>query len=144
MRRDTFLIDRLAPDSVSRLEKAAFRRFEDADLLKESRRWLTALYLYGYSIEMCLTAAFFRSAGFPPNQAIDRETRRRRMTEARRLTNAEGAPLMNSDPHPLVGWARFLEWHRCASALAVQEMRRLKDAVRWAESAYKHWRPELR
>jgi hypothetical protein len=93
---------------------------------------------------MCLTAAFFRSAGFPPNQAIDRETRSRRMTEARRLTNAEGAPLMNSDPHPLVGWARFLEWHRCASALAVQEMRRLKDAVRWAESAYKHWRPELR
>jgi hypothetical protein len=52
---------------------------------------------------------------------------------------------MNSDPHPLVGWARFLQWQRgLAATLAAPELQRLNEAVRRAEQVYKHWRPELR
>jgi len=52
---------------------------------------------------------------------------------------------MNSDPHPVVGWARFLHWQRNLSpTLTLQQSQRLKDAVRRAEHVYRHWRPELR
>ncbi len=52
---------------------------------------------------------------------------------------------MNSDPHPLGGWARFLEWQRLASDnLTEKEKQRLKETVGKADIVYKHWRPELR
>ena len=53
--------------------------------------------------------------------------------------------VMNSDPHPLVGWARFLEWQKSASgALAAADAQRLKEAVNKAIEIYNYWRPELR
>ena len=52
---------------------------------------------------------------------------------------------MNGDPHPLVGWARFLQWQRLASSdLTQQDVQRLNEAIHEAERVYKHWRPELR
>ena len=52
---------------------------------------------------------------------------------------------MSSEPHPLVGWARFLEWQRrLRGGLKPQEFRRLREAVQKAEQVYRHWRPELR
>lgn len=139
------LIDHLAPDAVSRLERAAEKRFEEAELLAIRKRWLTAIYLYGYSIEMCLTAAYYRSAGFSAQVPIDRDTRHRRMAQARQLRTSSGRLLMENDPHPLAGWARFLEWQRKLSGdLSRQHTQRLKEAVHKAERAYKHWRPELR
>ena len=145
MSRVIALADHLAPDSISRLERAAEKRYDDAERLLAQQRSLAAVYFFGYSVEMCLTAAYYRSAGFPPNMPIDRDTRQRRMTQARQLQTATGQPLMNRDPHPLVGWARFLEWQRSASRkITPQEGRRLKEAIMKAELVYKHWRPELR
>ena len=37
------------------------------------------------------------------------------MAQARQLKTVSGEPLMSSDPHPLVGWARFLEWQKLTS-----------------------------
>ncbi len=106
---------------------------------------LAALYFFGYSVEMFLCAAYYRGAGFLPNAPIDRDARQRRMAQARRLQTATGEPLMNSDPHPLVGWARFLERQRCASpTLTPRESQLLKESVTKAMVIYKHWRPELR
>ena len=52
---------------------------------------------------------------------------------------------MNSDPHPLVGWARFLEWQRSASGvLALADTQRLREAINKAIKIYNYWRPELR
>ena len=110
----------LAPNTVRKLEIAAERRYEEGECLKKQNRLLAALYLYGYSVEMCLAAAYFRSAGFNLNQTIDDDTRRRRMAQARQLR------LMSNEPHPLDGWARFLEWHRLSSgAIATQEKKQI-------------------
>jgi hypothetical protein len=139
------LTDHLVGDSNNRLRRAANERHVDAKLLLEQNRVLAALYFFGYSVEMCLSAAYYRSAGFSPNVPIDRDTRQRRMAHARRLQTLTGEPLMNSDPHPLVGWARFLEWQRSASPeLTMRDLQLLKEAVRKATMIYKHWRPELR
>ena len=128
----------LAPNTVRQLEVAAERRYEEGECLKRQNRLLAALYLYGYSVEMCLAAAYFRSAGFSLSQTIDDDTRRRRMAQARQLR------LMSNEPHPLDGCARVLEWHRHSSgSIAPQEQDRLREAVRKAERVYRHWRPEL-
>jgi hypothetical protein len=67
------------------------------------------------------------------------------MTQARQLRQANGEPLMDSDPHPIVGWARFLEWQSSASGgLTPKQSQRLKLSVAKAEVVYRHWRPELR
>jgi hypothetical protein len=129
----------LAPNTVRQLETAAEKRYEEGDCLKRQNRFLAALYSYGYSVEMCLAAAYFRSAGFNSNQTIDDDTRRRRMAQARQLD------LMSNDPHPLDGWARFLQWQRGESATTPpQDQSKLREAVRKATIVYKHWRPELR
>jgi hypothetical protein len=139
------LAEHLVGDTINRLRRAANERHVDAKRLLEQNRVLAALYFFGYSVEMCLSAAYYRSAGFSPNVPIDRDTRQRRMAHARRLQMLTGEPLMNSDPHPLVGWARFLEWQRSASPeLTMRDLQLLKEAVRKATVIYKHWRPELR
>lgn len=52
---------------------------------------------------------------------------------------------MSSDPHPLDGWARLLEWQRLqVKDVSNADRERLKDATRRASIVYRHWRPELR
>jgi hypothetical protein len=139
------LAHHLSPDTVFRLKRAAKLRFKEADHLLAKKHRLAAVYFYGHCVEMCLSAAYFRSVGFSGNVPIDRDTRRRRMAQARQLRIASGEPLMNNDPHPLVGWARFLQWQRnLPPAITTQESQRLKEAVNRAEKVYRHWRPELR
>lgn len=136
----------LAPNTIRRLEQAAERRYEEGECLKKQNRLLGALYLYGYSVEMCLAAAYFRSAGLSVNDIVGEEMRREKMKKARNQPHpVDGKPLMDNDPHPLTGWARFLQWHRESSdCLATATRKRLQEAVRKAEQVYKHWRPELR
>jgi hypothetical protein len=140
----TPLHSRLAPDCIYRLERAARERFVDADRLKKQNRFLTALYLYGYSVEMSVSAAYFRSSGISPNAIIDRDLRQRRMAQARLLKDEKGESIMNSDPHPVNGWARFLRWNRKLQNITSATTSLLEEAVRKADQAYRHWRPELR
>lgn len=141
------LAERLSPDTATKLERAAGQRYATAELLRSlpQPRRLAALYFYGYSVEMWLSAAYFRSAGFKPHEPIHRDTRLRRMAQARQLRLASGEAVMNSDPHPLVGWARFLQWQRSASGkLTMPEVQRLREAINRAIRIYNSWRPELR
>ena len=145
MRKTNSFVARLAPDTINRLERAAEIRSKDAKELLASQRLSGAVYILGFVTEMCLTAAYFRAAGFSADLPIDRDTRQRRMAQARQIKTASGEFLMNSDPHPLVGWAKFLEWQRLNSAtLTAQERQRLAYAIRKAEIVYNYWRPELR
>jgi hypothetical protein len=139
------LANHLARDCISLLEQAAKQRVQDATCLSEGGRRLAALYCLGYAVEMILTAAYFRSVGFGARSSIDRDTRHRHMIQARRTQGDDRRFLMSSDPHPLDGWARLLEWRRLQVkdvSNAVRE--RLKDATRRASIVYRHWRPELR
>lgn len=138
------MADHLAPDCIVRLERAAKNRFEEAKWLQANGKRLAAIYLFGFSVEMHLAAAYFRSAGFAPQAAIDRDTRRRRTTQARALLDPTGQPLMSSDPHPIVGWARLLEWQRIRFQPDRKQVQCLREAIHRAELLYKHWRPELR
>jgi hypothetical protein len=137
--------ERLSPDTINKLERAAQHRYQSANILLKEKRRLAALYFYGYTAEICLSAAYFRSAGFSPNAEIDRDTRRRRMGQARLLEMPNGERLMSSDPHPVPGWARFLEYQRIlVGKLEAQDRQRLREAINKATLIYGYWRPELR
>ena len=139
------LASHFSPDTINRLEEAALRRYEEGTSLRERKRFLCAVYLYGFSVEMCLAAAYFRSYGLAPNSPIDRETRQRQMRYGRTLRDANNEPLMDADPHPLVGWARMLQWRRSLSSpLTPVQTSRLREALTKAGTVYKHWRPQLR
>jgi hypothetical protein len=144
MKQVTPFADHLAPDTISQLERAAELRYDDGLVLMGENRGLCAAYLFGHSAEMCLAAAYFRAVGFPAKRVIDRDTRLHHMSTARNLKGEDGKPLMNTDPHPLVGWARFLKRQRSASKLSAAQVNKLDEALRKAELLYKHWRPELR
>jgi hypothetical protein len=59
------------------------------------------------------------------------------MAQARQLRTANDEPLMNSDAHPLVGWARFLEWQRLLhEGLTAKDRQRLKEAINKATLIY--------
>ncbi len=61
------------------------------------------------------------------------------------MAKARQLKLMESDPHPLVGWPRFMEWRRSINKeLTSREAQLLTEAIHRAELADKHWRPELR
>jgi len=123
------LAERLSLDTIARLVRAADQRFSTAEVLSRIPKRLAALYLYGYCAEIWISAAYYRSAGFRPNEPISRDTRHRRMAQARQLRLDSGVFLMDSDPHPLIGWARFLQWQR--SATPEKQLNRVVQAVKW-------------
>lgn len=133
------LAEHLAPDTVNQLKRAAANRLEDVEHLMEWKRYLPAIYFFGYGVEMILSAACFRIAGFSPNEPVHRDRRHQLVVEARKLN------VMNSDPHPLVGWAKLLARQRSRNkVLAKRDVKFLDQVIFQAEAAYNHWRPELR
>jgi hypothetical protein len=57
------LLDRCQPDSIREFRAAARRRFEDALELAGQGRRTGAIYLWGYTAEMTLKAAYFALLG---------------------------------------------------------------------------------
>jgi len=146
MRDPPTFAERLAPDTINRLERAAQHRYESANILWKEKRRLAALYMFGYTAEICLTTAYLRCTGFSPNAEIEPETRNRRMAQARLIEMSNGQNIMPPrDAHPILGWARFLEYERIrVGNLSAQDRQRLREAVNKAAFIYGYWRPSLR
>jgi hypothetical protein len=132
------LASHLSPDTIKKLLQAAYDRCQEAELLAAKKRDLMAIYLFGYTIEMCLTARYFSVLGMSLMEPIDRDLRDRHMKLARRLH------LMTGDPHPLDGWAKLLQWHRKTLHAGKHDEQLVAQAVTRATMAYSNWRPEMR
>lgn len=104
-----FLVDRLGPDTRSKLQRAATARFKEAEILERAGAPAAAIYFFGYSVEMTVKAAYFRAIGFHLHQAISIQDRRDAINEwaVLRLPQKPG-------PHDVVGWAQLLVYKRVA------------------------------
>jgi hypothetical protein len=89
-------------DSITAFERAAARRFREAVLLARRSHKLAAIYLFGYSIEMRVKAAYFHNAGFAPARTITRADR----DWAVATWQAFGL-LQKPGPHDVAGWAQL-------------------------------------
>jgi hypothetical protein len=64
------LLDRCLPDSIREFRASARQRHYDALSMAASDRRLAAIYLWGYSAEMILKAAYFTLIGLGENTPI--------------------------------------------------------------------------
>jgi hypothetical protein len=141
------LLVRVGPDTAGKLEAAAVRRFAEAIKLQDDEP-LGALYLYGYTIEMRLKAAYYRLTGVPegwdifakrPNQSIS----------PRQLGEDTIRLLLNLLPrtpvgHHLTGWARLVIETRRGHLLGALPPSHEIALWNQAQNAARLWRETLR
>ena len=102
------LASRIGPDTLGKLEQAARRRYAEARRLVADEP-LGAIYLFGYTVEMRLKAAYYRTVGLVPASLL---LPARNIAEARirALLGIRGAV-----GHNLYGWAKLLETARATT-----------------------------
>ena len=139
------IVDRLGnsdDDSVPGFERAAVRRFLDAGRLRSFDRRLAAIYLYGYSVEMWIKAAYFRTvflvSGLPPSSKIDVKRRNAAVDEWNEL-GLQRKP----SHHDIVGWAELLVAKRISLGVAHPTLLSNEIANR-ATIVYLNWREYMR
>ena len=98
------LATRIGKDTLGKLEQAATRRYAEAVNLAADEP-LGAIYLFGYTIEIRLKAAYYRTVGLIPASALDRKSAETQIRALLGLT-------MGSVGHNLHAWARLLEQSR--------------------------------
>jgi len=64
------LLKRRVPDSIREFRAAASERFEDGSAAEEAGRRTAAIYLWGYTAEMILKAAYFAAIGYASSTPI--------------------------------------------------------------------------
>src|SRR3954464_7232409 len=107
------LLDRCQPDSIREFRAAARRRYDDALTLAAAGRPTGAIYLFGYTAEMTLKAAYFALAGLAETDVI---TWPGHLLPAIRLGQGLGIPWPNAGAgHNVRAWAEFLVLVRAAS-----------------------------
>lgn len=102
------LATRIGSDTLGKLEQAARRRYAEARRLVADEP-LGAIYLFGYTVEMRLKAAYFGTVGLVPATVLAHS---RNLAEARirTLLGVKGAV-----GHNLYGWATLLEHARATT-----------------------------
>jgi hypothetical protein len=141
------LLNRIGDDTLAKLEAAATRRHAEARRLRPHEP-LGALYLYGYTIEMRLKAAYYRLTGVPNHWKIDSlivpNPHSPRKTAQNLIKNLVGLAHAGEAGHHLIGWARLVTDTRVSHVLGpfdAQFETLLRDHV---QAAARHWREILR
>jgi hypothetical protein len=98
------LVSRIGEDTIGKLEAAARRRYAEACRLVVGEP-LGAIYLFGYTVEIRLKAAYYRTKGLLPGTPLG-PYRRPAETRIRFLL---GLPMHDPVGHHVFGWARLVE-----------------------------------
>jgi hypothetical protein len=139
------LLDRIGPDTPRKLEAAAVRRFAEALRLQHDEP-LGALYLYGYTIEMRLKAAYYRLTSVPLHADIA-ATLPNQSKSPRALAEDQIRLLMNLKTpvgHHLTGWARLVIETRRNHVLGPLQQADENDLWTHAQKAARLWSESLR
>jgi hypothetical protein len=138
------LINRLqTTDSVSQFEIAARQRFEEASLLYFGRRSYSAIYLYGYAVEMWLKAAYFHNEGIIAglNDPLTQRDRDR----AWKQRKASGAPNRYATQHDIEIWAYLLIYIRRTARIYPPYNPLVESTLQnYGATMRNHWSVEMR
>lgn len=108
------LLDRCQPDSISEFRSAARRRFDDGLALAVAGQRTGAIYLWGYTAEMILKAAYFSSVGIAENAAL---TMAHHIQPAIQRGQSLGIAWPNQGRgHNIRAWSEWLVLARASSA----------------------------
>lgn len=126
-------------DSIARFRSAAVGRYRDADALFEAGRRLGAIYLYGYTAEMLLKAAYFRLAGRAPDDPIERS----HLDAAKRHATRNLGLTWTGNFHDLGAWVDLLV-HERRSRGAPHPPAVARELPSRVYTLYANWRESIR
>lgn len=109
------LVRRAGADTLGKLESAARLRLREAEILYAKGESLGAIYLYGYSVEIRLKAAYYRTSGLVSKSPIDYVAHRHPAEDAIKIMPGLAVHPLTGGPapgHHVVGWAKLLEAER--------------------------------
>lgn len=141
------LVHRAGVDTLAKLSAAAPRRFREAQALLAQGESLGAIYLFGYSIEIRLKAAYYRTIGLVPGTIIDARLHRKpaeRAIDALPLLPRHTAPPGPSAGHHIIGWAQLLEQERSSPGRVPLNAAILVPMRRHAANVFDCWVEFLR
>jgi hypothetical protein len=136
-------------DSVPRFERAARRNYSDAEALRRADRRFGPVYLYGYSVEMTIKAAYFRAifkARVQPITTPIGSTLRNQEWSLRANLNLPPRPSNDQEnQHDILIWSLLLAWRRSVLGNQYQYPPWLaQELVNRAADVYKYWREYMR
>lgn len=140
---------RVGPDTPAKLEAAAARRYAEARRLALDGERLGALYLYGYSIEMRLKAAYYQLAGVPRHWDIEQPRpgstqSPRKIAQLAIQVQLPPPPAKQPLGHYLPGWARLVIDTRVGHALGPLAAALANDLWNQVQTAARSWKESLR
>jgi hypothetical protein len=129
-------------DTVPILERAAGQRSTEADTLRKAGHGLAAIYLYGYSAEMRVKAAYFRfdlrQQDLDPQTVLDHPRRSSAVGQFEML----GLP-KRPGAHDILGWAQLLVAKRASLSMRYESALE-REVVNQARVISDRWNETLR
>jgi hypothetical protein len=132
------ILERVGPDTISRLQSAAKRRCAEADWLVGGKHYLAALYFYGYVAEIILGSAYFRMIGYNGNDPILPVPLKKALDLARSRST------MKDKAHPVDGLALLLIEEKANLYGPAYEKRTERSLRESALILRENWGPKLR
>ena len=99
------LTERLKPDSIDEFVAAACERYSDGIALAAQARRTGAIYLFGYSAEMVMKAAYFRAIGVSNRTPLGMRSHLRPAVDQAKLL---GVNWPKENLHYVQGWGELL------------------------------------
>jgi hypothetical protein len=140
------LLIRAGEDTLGKLEAAATRRYAEARRLEVTEP-LGAVYLYGYTVEMRLKAAYYRVAGLVPASQLNAA---RKIAEATIKGSPPTVPKTTiagrfvSAGHNVRGWAWLLETTRATPPNIPMSAALAREMQANAQVSFDLWSETLR
>jgi hypothetical protein len=135
------LLARCRPDSIDEFRKAAEARLNDGLQLAASGRRMAAVYLWGYSAEMAIKAAYFSLTGFGRQAPITKAD----LWQAIALGKGLGMLWpQGAAGHNVRAWAELLVVEANTNPAVMFDVRLGLDIQRHAQRVSEHWNETLR
>jgi len=136
------LLDRCNPDSIREYRAAARQRFDDALAMAGQGRRTGAIYLWGYTAEMILKAAYFSLVGLAETHVLTWKADLRPAIERGRTLGI--AWPAQGEGHNVRAWAELLVSVRALSPATTYAAPFASEVQRQAQRIQQLWRETLR
>jgi hypothetical protein len=132
------LIHRLRADCIREFRAAAHQRYLDGFTLAGQGRRTAAIYLWGYTAEMTLKAAYFRAVGFDSLQSIGKAD----LKSGQDFAKLYGIPFGGF--HDVSGWAGVIVTYRAANGLSYPQPGFANEVLTQVAIVARHWKEVIR
>ena len=136
------LLERCNPDSIREFRAAARQRYDDALVMACQGRRTGAIYLWGYTAEMIIKAAYFSLIGLSESQVVGWKTDLRPAIDRGRTLKINWPP--QGEGHNVRAWAELLVNVRALSPATSFTPAFSLEVQNRGQRIEHHWRETLR